>query len=139
MLQVAGFIIPDNKSILYSLTYIFAIGLKTSLNILLELKINQKTKGKFLTIEEKNLIFNYLEYKQNLIGLNLKNLIYQNIDKLITIRSYRGLRHYKNLPVRGQRTRTNSRTNRIYKKLKKKKNKLRYIKPISQRKNYEIK
>ncbi len=138
MLKLAGYILQDNKTVLYSLTSIFGIGLKYSDTILLKLNIDSNKKTKDLTSVEKTSILNYLENNRNILGINLKNSINKHIDNLIAIRCYRGFRHSRKLPVRGQRTRTNSKTNRPYKKIKKRKNKERYVKPVVFRKGYEV-
>jgi len=111
MVRLAGNEIPNNKRIEIALTYIFGIGLSTSKKILLEANINPDTRASQLKSEE-------LERIRQIIGKNyriegdLKSEVSQNIKRLKEIGSYRGIRHTRGLPVRGQRTKTNARTKR---------------------------
>lgn len=109
MPRIAGVDIPDSKKVRFSLRYIFGIGPQTSDNILNETKINPDTKAKDLTDEEVGLIVGYLDANLVVEGM-LRRQVQQNIQRLRDIGSYRGERHRKGLPVRGQRTRCNART-----------------------------
>jgi small subunit ribosomal protein S13 len=109
MARIEGVNLPANKRIEYALTYLFGIGLKTSQDILKKLKINFNTRVKDLTDAEvaqisKEVSGNYVTEGE------LRKEITLNIKRLQEIGSYRGLRHKKGLPVRGQRTKTNART-----------------------------
>lgn len=109
MARIEGVNLPNNKRIEYGLTYLFGIGLKASQDILHKLKINLDTRVKDLTDEEiaaiqKEVSNNYVTEGE------LRKEITLNIKRLQEIGCYRGLRHKKGLPVRGQRTRTNART-----------------------------
>lgn len=109
MLRIAGINIPDEKRIEISLTYVFGIGKNTSSKILEELKIDKNKKTRELTDKEQNEIRNYIEKKYKTEG-ELKHEIRDNIKRLKEISCYRGVRHQRSLPVRGQRTKTNTRT-----------------------------
>lgn len=109
MARIEGVNLPNNKRIEYGLTYLFGIGLKASQDILRNLKINFDTRVKDLTDEEiaaiqKEVSNNYVTEGE------LRKEITLNIKRLQEIGCYRGLRHKKGLPVRGQRTKTNART-----------------------------
>lgn len=109
MARIEGVNLPSNKRIEYSLTYLFGIGLKASQDILNKLKINFDTRVKDLTDEEvaaiqKEVSNNYVTEGE------LRKEIAMNIKRLQEIGSYRGTRHKRGLPVRGQRTKTNART-----------------------------
>jgi len=111
MARIAGVNIPDNKQVLYSLTYIYGIGLKTSGDVLTKAKIDHKVRVKDLTDSEISKI-------QEIVGADyviegeLQRIVTANIKRLKDINSYRGIRHKSNLPSRGQRTKTNARTRR---------------------------
>jgi len=109
MLRIAGINIPDEKRIAISLTYIYGIGLATSEKILEELKVDPMKKTSTLTETERNKIRDHIEKKVKVEG-ELKHEIRGNVKRLKEIGCYRGTRHQKNLPVRGQRTKTNTRT-----------------------------
>lgn len=109
MVRIAGINIPDNKRIEIALTYIYGIGLPTSQKILKELEINADTRVKNLTAEEANHLREAIEKKYRVEG-ELRHIVKSNIKRLKEIGCYRGLRHQKGLPVRGQRTKTNTRT-----------------------------
>ena len=115
MPRIAGVDIPDSKKVRFSLRYIFGIGPQISDDILNETKINPDTKAKDLTDEEVGLIVGYLDANLVVEGM-LRRQVQQNIQRLRDIRSYRGERHRKGLPVRGQRTRCNARTRKGRKK-----------------------
>jgi small subunit ribosomal protein S13 len=109
MARIEGVNLPLNKRIEYALTYLFGIGLKTSQDILTKVKIDYNKRVKDLTDAEvaqisKEVSGNYITEGE------LRKEITLNIKRLQEIGSYRGLRHKKGLPVRGQRTKTNART-----------------------------
>ena len=109
MVRIAGINIPDNKRIEVALTYVYGIGLSTSQKILKELAISPDTRTKDLTGEEANSLREVIEKKHRVEG-ELRHLVKQNIKRLKEIGSFRGSRHQKGLPSRGQRTKTNTRT-----------------------------
>jgi len=109
MLRISGVNIPDDKRIEISLTYIYGIGRNTSAKILDELSISRDKKTKELTEKEQNDIRTHVEKKIKVEG-ELKHEIRGNIKRLKEIGCYRGTRHQKGLPTRGQRTKTNTRT-----------------------------
>lgn len=111
MARIAGVTIPDNKQVQISLTYIFGIGLKTSRDILNEAKIDPTVRVKNLNDAEVAKIQDIITANYTTEG-ELQRIITGNIKRLRDIKSYRGQRHATNLPVRGQRTRTNARTKR---------------------------
>ena len=108
MARILGVDIPDNKQVGISLTYIYGIGQSTAKKILAEAQIDETRRVKELTEEELAAIRKAaLEF--TLEG-DLRRDVAMNIKRLMEIGSYRGLRHRRSLPVRGQRTRTNART-----------------------------
>ena len=109
MVRIAGINIPDNKRIEVALTYIFGIGLSTSQKILKELSIDADTRSKDLSAEDANRLREAIEKKYRVEG-ELRHVVKQNIKRLKEIGCYRGIRHQKGLPSRGQRTKTNTRT-----------------------------
>ncbi len=109
MPRIAGVEIPENKKIWVALTYIYGIGRTLSWKILREAKVNPELKAKDLKPEELNRLKEIIEKNYKVEG-ELKREKLMNIKKLKDIGCWRGLRHIKGLPVRGQRTRTNSRT-----------------------------
>jgi small subunit ribosomal protein S13 len=109
MARIEGVNLPNSKRIEYGLTYVFGIGLKTSQDILHKLKINFDTRVKDLTDEEIAAIQKEVTNQYSTEG-ELRKEITLNIKRLQEIGCYRGLRHKKGLPVRGQRTKTNART-----------------------------
>ena len=111
MARMAGINIPDNKRIEIALTYIFGVGKSLSGKILKSAKINPDIRTSKLNEEELDRIREIIEKNHKIEG-NLRLEISQNIRRLKDIGSYRGERHSKNLPVRGQRTKTNARTKR---------------------------
>jgi small subunit ribosomal protein S13 len=110
MARVAGVDIPNNKRVVIALTYIYGIGLHTSKQVLKEASIDESVRVKDLTENDLNKIRKSIESLDLRIEGELRRIVRQNIKRLIEIRCYRGIRHQKNLPVRGQRTRTNART-----------------------------
>jgi small subunit ribosomal protein S13 len=115
MARIAGIDIPRNKRVEIGLTYIYGIGLPRAQKILSETKVNPDTRVKDLTDSEVALLRDYIGNNYEVEG-DLRREVQLNIKRLIEIGSYRGLRHRRNLPVRGQRTRTNSRTRKGPKK-----------------------
>ena len=109
MARIAGITLPPEKRIEIGLTYIFGIGRSKSNKILQEAKIDKDKKVKTLSEEEINKIRQILEKQERIEG-DLRKEITQNIKRLIDIGCYRGSRHKRRLPVRGQRTKTNART-----------------------------
>src|SRR3989339_19216 len=109
MPRIAGVNIPENKRIEISLTYIYGIGNSLSKKILGELKIDLNKKAKDLTSKEVNDLKEFIEKNYKIEG-DLRRQIMINIKRLKDIRAWRGMRHAKGLPVRGQRTKTNTRT-----------------------------
>ncbi len=109
MARISGINLPDNKRIEYALTYVYGIGLKTSQDILNLLRINFDKRAKDLTNDEIKSIQQEINNKYLTEG-DLRKEITLNIKRLQEIGCYRGLRHKKGLPVRGQRTKTNART-----------------------------
>ena len=109
MARIAGVDLPRNKKIEYALTYIYGIGLTSAQSILKESKINFDTRAKDLTEEEINEIKKIIDKKYKVEG-ERRSEVTMSIKRLMDIGSYRGLRHRRGLPVRGQRTKTNART-----------------------------
>jgi small subunit ribosomal protein S13 len=109
MPRIVGVDIPNNKSIWISLTYIFGIGKYTSEQILKEAKIAIETKAEKLTEDELSRITQIID-RNYVIGGQLRRQVSQNIARLRDIACYRGIRHRKGLPVRGQCTQSNART-----------------------------
>lgn len=108
-MRLLGVNIPDQKQVKYSLTYVYGIGLATAAKILAETKIDAKKLAKDLTQDEQNKLKNFVEKTFRIEG-ELRQVIRQNVNRLKDLKVYRGIRHARHLPVRGQRTRTNSRT-----------------------------
>ena len=108
-MRVAGVNIPREKKVFVSLTYVFGIGQTFSKKILAEAGINPETRVKDLTQAEEDTIRTLVEKKYKTEG-DLRREVSANIKRLKDIKSYRGIRHIKHLPCRGQRTKTNSRT-----------------------------
>lgn len=111
MARLSGVTIPDNKQVWVALTYIFGIGPKTSLDILAETKIEPTVRVKNLTDAELGRIQDVINNNYTIEG-ELQRVVTGNIKRLRDIKSYRGDRHARSLPARGQRTRTNARTKR---------------------------
>lgn len=109
MPRIFGVDIPKNKKIKISLQYIYGIGPAKSLQVLNETGINPEKKSSELTEEEISQIASFIQANHRIEG-ELRREISQNIRRLIEIGSYRGSRHKKGLPVRGQRTKCNART-----------------------------
>ncbi len=111
MARIAGINIPNEKRIEAALPYIYGIGLSLSKKILSATNINPDKRTKDLSEADLNKIKEYIDKNYKVEG-NLRQQILLNIKRLKEIQSYRGIRHIKGLPVRGQRTKTNSRTRR---------------------------
>ncbi|MBN2205905.1 MAG: 30S ribosomal protein S13 [Candidatus Aminicenantes bacterium] len=109
MARIAGITLPDEKRVEVGLTYIFGIGRSKSSRILAEAKIDANKKVKDLTEDEVNRIRQIIEKREKIEG-DLRKDVALNIKRLIEIGCYRGQRHKRKLPVRGQRTKTNART-----------------------------
>ncbi|MFA5841656.1 MAG: 30S ribosomal protein S13 [Candidatus Paceibacterota bacterium] len=107
-MRLLGITIPENKNIEIGLTILYGIGRARSRKILDKAKIPYSKKPKEISTEEENLIRKEIE--QTKLEGDLRREISQNVKRLKDIKSYRGSRHAKRLPVRGQRTKTNSRT-----------------------------
>lgn len=109
MARIAGVDLPREKRVEIGLTYIFGIGLTTSQQILRESGVNPDTRVRDLTEEEVVRLREYIDKNLKIEG-DLRREVAQNIKRLMEIGCYRGLRHRRGLPVRGQRTHTNART-----------------------------
>jgi len=107
--RVAGVDIPNNKRVVIALTYVFGIGRASASAILAKVGIDENKKVKDMNEDELNRIRSVIDAEYQTEG-NLRSDIRMNIKRLMDIGCYRGLRHRKGLPCRGQRTRTNSRT-----------------------------
>ncbi|MCI9130087.1 MAG: 30S ribosomal protein S13 [Eggerthellaceae bacterium] len=107
--RLVGVDLPQNKRVEIALTYIYGIGLTTSRKILAETGVNPNTRVKDLTEEDLSKLRDYIQSHLKVEG-DLHREVSQNIKRLMEIGCYRGLRHRKGLPVRGQRTHTNART-----------------------------
>jgi small subunit ribosomal protein S13 len=115
MARIAGVDIPREKRVEVSLTYIYGIGLPTSQKILAQTNVNPDTRVRDLTEDQVNRLRELIDRRHKVEG-DLRREVALNIKRLIEIGSYRGLRHRRNLPVRGQRTKTNARARRGPKK-----------------------
>lgn len=111
MARISGVTIPDNKQVWVALTYIFGIGPKTSMDILEQAKIDTTVRVKDLNDAELGRIQDVINNNYTIEG-ELQRVITGNIKRLRDIKAYRGERHARSLPSRGQRTRTNARTRR---------------------------
>ncbi|MBS0620271.1 MAG: 30S ribosomal protein S13 [Verrucomicrobia bacterium] len=109
MPRVIGIDIPDNKRLEVSLTYIYGVGRRRANEICAKLSLNPNMRAHTLTEEDVAKI-NAMLTSQYVVEGDLRRQVQNNIKRLISIHSYRGMRHRLGLPVRGQRTRTNSRT-----------------------------
>ena len=115
MARIAGVDIPRDTRVEVALTYIFGIGPATARRIVAQTGVAQERRVKDLTESELGALRTYIDRELKVEG-DLRREIGQNIKRLQEINSYRGLRHRRNLPARGQRTRTNSRTRKGTKK-----------------------
>lgn len=109
MPRVIGIDIPDNKRLEIALTYLYGVGRAVASQIIAKLRLDPGMRAQKLTEEEIGRI-NQLLQSEYLVEGDLRRQVQNNIKRLINIHCYRGLRHRVGLPVRGQRTRTNSRT-----------------------------
>ena len=115
MARIAGVDLPNEKRVEIGLTYIFGIGLTTSKKILEDTGINPDTRVKDLTEDDISKLREYIDHNLQVEGDRRRTIAF-DIKRLIEIGSFRGLRHRKNLPVRGQRSKTNARTRKGPKK-----------------------
>ena len=115
MARISGIDLPKEKRVEIGLTYIYGIGLSTSQKILAVTGINLDTRVKDLSEEEVNEIRTYIN-KNLMVEGDLRRDVAMNIKRLVDIGTYRGIRHRKGLPVRGQKTKTNARTRKGPKK-----------------------
>ena len=113
--RIAGVNIPNEKRVEIALTYIYGIGTTKSRQILAEAKIDKNTRVSELEEKDANTLREIIE-KKNIVEGDLRREVQSNIKRLKEINCYRGIRHAKHLPCRGQRTKTNSRTVRGNKK-----------------------
>ena len=111
MARISGIDIPREKRVEISLTYIFGIGLPTSQKILAQANVNTDTRVRDLTDDQVNRLREIVDRRYKVEG-DLRREVALNIKRLQEIGSYRGLRHRRNLPARGQRTKTNARQRR---------------------------
>lgn len=116
MARIAGVTIPSNKRIVIALTYIHGIGQTTAKNILKQAQIDESIRVKDLTADQENAIRTIVDANYKVEG-ELRREVMSHIKRLKDIGSYRGSRHAANLPARGQRTKTNSRTVRGNKRM----------------------
>lgn len=115
MARIAGVDLPREKRVEIGLTYIFGIGLATSKQILAETEINPDTRVKDLSENDVSKLREYIEHHVKVEG-DLRREVSLNIKRLVEIGCYRGVRHRRNLPVRGQNTKNNARTRKGRKK-----------------------
>lgn len=111
MARIAGIDIPNDKRVEYGLTYIYGIGHTSSVQILAKTGVNPDTRCRDLTEAEVALLREVIDAEYPVEG-DLRREVAMNIKRLMDIGCYRGMRHRRNLPVRGQRTKTNARTRR---------------------------
>lgn len=112
MARIAGVDIPKDKKVAYSLRYVHGIGLQTALNICQQAKVDPNVRVTDLTSKQEDEIRKVIVDLKLLIEGELRSENLKNVKRLQDIGSYRGVRHRKSLPSRGQRTKTNSRTRR---------------------------
>ena len=110
MARIAGIDLPKDKRIEIGLTYIYGIGRKSAQEILAQTGVNPDTRVKDLTEDEVNAIRDYIDKNQIMVEGDLRRNVAFDIKRLVEIGCYRGVRHRKGLPVRGQRSKTNART-----------------------------
>ncbi len=108
-MRISGVNVPDDKKISIALSYVYGIGVFSSKKILEAVNIDINKRAKTLTPDEVNKIQSLLDKNYSIEG-ELRQSVRQNINRLRDIKCYRGTRHIKRLPVRGQRTKSNSRT-----------------------------
>ena len=112
MPRISGVDIPENKRIVIALTYIYGIGSTLSKKVLKRAGIDENVRAKELTEDQIASVRNAIEKSNLMIEGELRRVVGQNIKRYKDIQCYRGLRHLKNLPVRGQKTQKNARTKR---------------------------
>lgn len=112
MPRIVGIDIPNEKRIVVALTYVYGIGPSLSKKILKRANVDENVRAKNITEEQIASIRNVIEKSQYMVEGELKRIIFQNIKRLKDIKAYRGIRHVRNLPVRGQKTQKNARTKR---------------------------
>ena len=117
MARISGVDLPREKRVEVGLTYIYGIGLSTSQKLLKEAEVNPDTRVKDLTEEQVQAIRKAIDTNHLLLEGDLRREVALNIKRLTEIGCYRGLRHRRGLPVRGQRTKTNARTRKGPRKL----------------------
>ena len=113
--RISGVDVPKDKRAVIALTYVYGIGRSSSIKILERAKVDENTRMKDLTEDEISRIRSVVEKDHEVEG-DLRRLVNMNVKRLMDIGSYRGLRHRKGLPVRGQRTHTNARSRKGPKK-----------------------
>lgn len=111
MARISGVDLPREKRVEIALTYIYGVGLHTSQKVLADTGINPDTRVRDLTDDEANRLREVIDRDYRVEG-DLRREVSMNIKRLMDIGSYRGIRHRRGLPLRGQRTRTNARTRR---------------------------
>jgi len=122
MARISGIDLPNTKRVEIGLTYIFGVGWKVSNDILLKAKIDKNVRVRDLDDEQVNKIRTIIEKEYQVEG-DLRREVSLNIKRLMDLGNYRGLRHRKHMPVRGQRTKTNARTRKGPRRLAVSKNK----------------
>ena len=110
MARIAGVDLPREKRVEVGLTYIYGIGPSTAKKILAGTKIDPDTRVKDLTNEQEGLIREYIDKNNVIVEGDLRRNVALDLKRLVEVQCYRGVRHRKGLPVRGQRTKTNART-----------------------------
>ena len=110
MARITGVDLPREKRVEVGLTYIYGIGPSTAKKILAATNIDPDTRVKDLTAEQEGLIREYLDKNNVIVEGDLRRNVALDIKRLVEVQCYRGVRHRKGLPVRGQRTKTNART-----------------------------
>ena len=116
MARIAGVDLPKEKRVEIGLTYVYGIGRKSANDILAKAGVNPDTRVKDLTDEEETKIREVIDKDGYVVEGDLRRMVALNIKRLVEINCYRGQRHRKGLPVRGQRTKTNARTRKGPKK-----------------------
>ena len=122
MARISGIDLPNTKRVEIGLTYIYGVGRKVSNDILLKAKINKNVRVRDLDDDQVNKIRTIIEKEYQVEG-DLRREVSLNIKRLMDLGNYRGLRHRKHMPVRGQRTKTNARTRKGPRRLAVSKNK----------------
>ena len=122
MARISGIDLPNTKRVEISLTYIYGVGRKVSNDILLKAKIDKNVRVRDLDEDQVNKIRTIIEKEYQVEG-DLRREVSLNIKRLMDLGNYRGLRHRKHMPVRGQRTKTNARTRKGPRRLAVSKNK----------------